>query len=340
MTDTDSWLWVTEAEVVSVLDMGDAIRAVREGFAEEARGGAENMVKTMVAWEGGNLHAIGGVSTAAGLVGTKTWAHTGGGANPLLILFDAQTGGLAAIIEAFALGQMRTGAVSGVATDLLARADATDLALVGTGKQALAQVAAVLAVRPGIERVRVHSRDPQRRETFAARVEQVFGVTCSAATSVEETVADADVITLVTRATEPFLLPEMVSAGAHINALGAITPSRQEFDPKLLDRCSVIATDSIEQVKVLSTEFTHYFGDGDWSRVELLSERLERHPQRPQDADLTLSKAMGTGLCDLALGRACHRAMVTNGLGSPMDQPRHLDPRLRADPHVSGIGYV
>src|SRR5919202_1085052 len=132
------------------------------------------MVKTHVAWgDGSTLHAIGATFPKAGFVGTKTWAHTEGGATPLLILFDSETGALKAIIEAFALGQMRTGGASGVATRWLAAEGADDFAIIGTGKQAVTQVAAVLAVRP-VKSIRVFGRDEERRTRFAARVEKEF----------------------------------------------------------------------------------------------------------------------------------------------------------------------
>src|SRR5207302_797705 len=143
---------------------------------EEARGGATNMAKTHVAWgDGATLHAIGAVFAKEQFAGTKTWAHSKGGATPLLILFDSETGSLKAIIEAFALGQLRTASTSGVATNWLAANDADDFAMIGTGKQALTQVAAVVAVRE-IKRIRVFGRNEERREQLAARVKQEFEI--------------------------------------------------------------------------------------------------------------------------------------------------------------------
>lgn len=119
-------LWITEAEVVRLMALPQAIEALRNGLAEEAGGRAMNMVKTHAACaNGATLHAIGAAFEGRGTVGTKTWAHTANGAMPLLILFDAENGAIQAIIEAFALGQMRTGGISGLGTDVLARADAT-----------------------------------------------------------------------------------------------------------------------------------------------------------------------------------------------------------------------
>ena len=169
-------LWVSEQDVVSMMDMPQAIDALEKGLLSEARGEASNMVKTHVEWgSGSTLHAIGAVFSQAGFVGTKTWAHTEKGATPLLILFDSNTGQLKAIIEAFALGQLRTGSASGVATRRLATEDATEFAIIGTGKQAMSQLAAVVAVRP-IKRIqsfwpRWKPLTPQR--VCRARVQRV-----------------------------------------------------------------------------------------------------------------------------------------------------------------------
>src|SRR6267142_5317915 len=98
-------LWISEAEVVSMMDLGEAIEALEKGLLTEARCDAANMVKTHVAWgNGSTLHAIGAVYPKDGFAGTKTWSHTDAGATPLLILFDSENGSLKAIIEAFALG--------------------------------------------------------------------------------------------------------------------------------------------------------------------------------------------------------------------------------------------
>src|SRR5262249_51866462 len=167
----DSPIWITEQDVVSLMDMPGAIRALETGLRAEARGAAANMTKPHAAWISGGApataHAIGAAFPDAGIVGTKTWAHTPGGATPLLILYDSGTGALRSIVEAFALGQMRTGSASGLATRLLAAEDATELAIVGTGKQMLTQVAAVGAVRR-LEPGRALRRAARRRRPAGA----------------------------------------------------------------------------------------------------------------------------------------------------------------------------
>ena len=130
-------LWITESDVVESLSLPEAIPALEAGLALEAAGSARNMAKTHQIWGGHHtLHAIGAVVEGAHIVGTKTWAHTAGGATPLVTLWNSESGNLEAIIEAFALGQMRTGGISGVATARMAAWDADDFAIIGTGKQA------------------------------------------------------------------------------------------------------------------------------------------------------------------------------------------------------------
>jgi ornithine cyclodeaminase len=284
-------IWITEAEVQARLTLPHAIDAIEAALAREAAGDAATMVKTHLAWGAGHtLHAIGGVD--GDLVGTKTWAHTAGGASPLLILWDSETGERRALVEAFALGQLRTAAMSGLATRLLADPSTCVAAVIGTGKQALPQVEALTTVLP-ITSVRVHSRDPEHRRAMVARVEAAVGVEAIAADSVAAAVDGAGVVTTVTRATVPFLDASMVASGTHVNAVGAITPERAELCPDLVHRCLVV-TDSVEQARRLASEV-------EGRDLVPLSSLVGR--PRPA-ADVTLFKAMGIGLADVALGRA------------------------------------
>lgn len=330
MTSKAPALWISESEVTSLLDMGTAMAALEQGLQLEARGEATNMTKTHVAWPGGNLHAIGASFTGAGIVGTKTWAYTPRGSTPLLILFDSASGALRAVIEAFALGQLRTASASGVATRRLARPEARTFAIIGTGEQALPQAAAVVAVRP-IDAVRVFGRDPERRAAFVKRIEEELGVSAGGADSVAAAVDGADIITLVTRATAPFLRAGMVARGAHVNAVGAITQERAEFEPEILDRCDPIVVDSVDQTKRLSREFSTYFEQGrkPWSSVTPLSALVAGSAGRPQGSDLTMFKAMGMGVSDLALGIRCYREAAQQGLGRSIPHPERARIRLR-----------
>lgn len=284
-------LWISELDVVQSLTLPRAIDAIERALAREAVGAAKTMVKTHVGWgDGHTLHAIGGVD--GDLVGTKTWAHTAGGAAPLLILWDSETGQRRAVIEAFALGQLRTAAMSGLATKLLADPATSVAAVIGTGKQALPQASALRTVLP-LTTIWVFSPTPAHRKAMAARVQDEMGIEAIDASSVAEAVAGAGVITTSTRATEPFLRAADVATGAHVNAIGAITPERAELHADLLDR-AFLATDSVESAEKLGAEVRGR------PLVALSSLVGSTRP----DADVTVFKAMGIGLADIALGRA------------------------------------
>ena len=323
-------LWISEADVVSMMDMPNAVAALERGLLAEARGEAHNMVKTHVEWDKATLHAIGATFPKAGFAGTKTWTHTPGGATPLLILFDSATGALKAVIEAFALGQMRTAGASGVATQCLAGARAEEFAIIGTGKQAITQVAAILAVRP-IRRVRVFGRNEDRRKQFAARVDKEFGVEAVAASSIREAVRGVQVITLVTRASEPILSADMIDPGAHVNAVGAIVPSRAELAPDVLARATQIVADSVPQAQKLSRELRDFFGPdpAKWGAVQPLASLVASRRARSPSDDLTVFKSLGMGISDLSLGIELYQKAVDSGLGRRIAHPRKIAPKLR-----------
>lgn len=319
-----------------MMDMPQAIDALEKGLLAEARGEASNMVKTHAEWGAGStLHAIGAVFPQAGFVGTKTWAHTEKGATPLLILFDSNTGQLKAIIEAFALGQMRTGSASGAATRRLAAEGAEEFAIIGTGKQAMPQLAAVLAVRP-IQRIRVFGRDEGRRNAFAQRVSAEFGIETISAASIEEAVRHVPIVTIVTRATQPIVNANMLDRGTHINAVGAIVPSRAEVAADVLARSTAIVADSIPQAQKLSREMIEFLGrdPAGWAGVTSLATLIASERTRKSTDDLTLFKSLGMGISDLSLGIELYQRAVQRGLGRSFPHPKKEAPRLRAIQHT------
>lgn len=329
MTTLSTPLWISEADVVSMMDIGGAIAALESGLVAEAEGSAHNMIKTHVEWDGSTLHAIGAVFPEMGVCGTKTWCHTEGGATPLLLLFDSHNGSLKAVIEAFALGQMRTAAASGVATRWLAPAEADQFAMIGTGKQAITQVAAVLAVRP-IRHIRVFGRDETRRNQFVTRLRSEFQIEVTACINVRDALKGASIITVATRATEPIVTADMVQQGTHINSVGAIVPSRAEISQDVLARSTQIVTDSVPQAQKLSREMIEFFGKDSirWSAVQPLSTVVTKRASRAGSDDLTLFKALGVGISDLSLGIELYRRALAADLGRSIPTPQRISPRL------------
>jgi ornithine cyclodeaminase len=210
---------------------------------------------------------------------------------------------------------------------MLAANDADLLAICGTGKQSLAQVAAVSLVRK-LKLVRIYGRNAERRETFAKRVQNELGLNTESFDDVGKAIANAPIITLVTRAKEPFLTADMPTRGAHINAMGAITPERMEFAPALLSRCTIVATDSIEQALALGSEFIA--AKLAPASLKTVSELVAANTSRPASADLTLFKSLGTGTADLALAEELHRLAREKGLGRELPTPAPAPLSFRA----------
>jgi ornithine cyclodeaminase len=327
-------IWITEAEVVELMDLGEAITALEAALREEARGGAQNMTKTLLQYGKNNLHAIGG--KLGNLVGTKTWTHTQGGTCPLLLLWSAEDGSLVAVIEAFALGNLRTGGISGVAADWMAQEDARVMALIGTGKQALSQVGTMLAVR-AIERLHIYSPRAESRQGFAAKAREEFGVETAVCSSADEACRGAQIVTLVTRAAKPFLAASMLDKGAHVNAVGAIAPDREEFAQDVFARATLVAVDNLPGVQQLSREFaTHYAARG-WDEVMPLSTLIASGRRRSGADDVSLFKAMGMGISDLALGAELLKRARDRGAGRAIPQPKKQKPRLTGAPAKSPV---
>jgi ornithine cyclodeaminase len=318
-------IWITEVEVVQLMDLKDAIVALEAALREEARGEAHNMTKTLLQYGKNNLHAIGG--KLGNLVGTKTWTHTQGGTCPLLLLWSADDGSLVAVIEAFALGNLRTGGISGVAADWVARQDAKVMAIVGTGKQALAQLGAMLAVRT-IERLQIYSPRTESRQAFAAKAREEFGIETEISASVSDACKGAQIVTLVTRAAQPFLTAAMLDKGAHLNAVGAIAPDREEFAQDVFARATVIAVDNLPGVQQLSREFMTRYASSGWEEVMPLSRLVASGRRRSATDDVSLFKAMGMGISDLALGVELLKRARERGAGRVVPQPKKQKPRL------------
>jgi alanine dehydrogenase len=313
-------LWISEANVQSLMEMKSAIAALKQGLALEASGRAQNMIKTHVSWgNGSTLHAIGAVFSDAGFAATKTWAHTSAGAKPLLILFDSNTGSLLAVMEAFTLGKLRTGGVSGLATEQLSSPNACEFAIVGTGKQAMMQVLAVLSVRE-IKKVHVFGRNKERRDQFAARVQNECGVETVPENAISDAIKNASIITMVTRATEPILEASMIAPGTHINAVGAIVPGRFELAESVFERADMIVVDSISQARELSSELIGFYDEDEagWAKVRPLSAIVESGEKRSRNADLTIFKSLGMGISDLSLAVEIYQKAVTRRMGRPL----------------------
>ena len=302
-------LYLTEADVERLLPMGECIALVRAAFARLGRGEAINHPRRrLVLPTRSALHYMAGAD--GGYYGIKVYS-TNPGNEPhfRFLLYRAADAALLAILEANSLGQIRTGAASGLATDLLARPDVRTLAVIGSGFQARAQVEAMLAVRR-FERVRVWSRSAEKRESFAADCARSFGTAVEAAATAEEAVRGADVLVTATSSGAPVVASEWVADGAHVNAMGSNQAKRREIPDELVRRAGLIVVDSIEQSRLESGDLLLAFGQEDWGRVVELQELVAGRPGRTRADELTIFKSNGLAIEDVvAAGYVYERAM-------------------------------
>ena len=313
-------LYLTERDVVGLLSMEDALQAVEDGFAALARGEASNIPRSRFPLPGGAFNVMSAAAPGLGVMGLKTYGTSGGSATFHVQLSSTDTGELLAIIEASALGQLRTGAASGVATRHMAREDASTVGIIGAGRQAEAQLRAVCLVRD-IRRVGVYSPTAERREAFAARMAARLGIEARPVDSAEACVRDSDIVVTITSSSEPVVEGRWIEAGTHINAAGANHWLRRELDQEAVEKTSVIVVDDLAQARVECGDLMHPVDRGvlTWEQVRSLAEVVAGvTPGRRREEDVTLFESQGIALEDIAAGARVYRLALEKGVGKEL----------------------
>lgn len=324
--------WLGEADVAGLVTVADAVAAVERGLMAEASGGAVAMDKTYVAARPGvTLQALGAAGRDFGLLGTKTWPQGLPGGAPALVAFDAESGALKAIMAASALSRLRTGALGGVAAKILASEGPLDVAVIGSGRQAETQVAAVAAVR-SVRRLSVYSPTPAHREAFARRMADTLGIDAVACASGEAAVRYADVVITISKASRPVLEGAWLKPGAHVNAVGATIRGKRELADGVVGRATLICADSLAGARLLSDDLIDGLGESDaaWSGVRRLCDLVAAGGGRPQGAALTLYKGVGSGIADVALAATVIEKAWAANVGQELDMQAEPALRLRS----------
>jgi ornithine cyclodeaminase/alanine dehydrogenase-like protein (mu-crystallin family) len=305
-------LYLTEAEVGSLLTPADALEAVEGSFRRLAAGEVENRSRERVRVEDGVFAVMAAVDRELGLAGLKAYTWLPGGTPFVVVLFDTRSAELAAVIEADKLGQLRTGAASGVAAKYLARAGASSLGVIGCGWQARSQVACIREALPGIERVVVHCRTPERLAEFCAETGAEPGES-------SREPADCDVVVTVTTAKDPVLRGEWLRPGALVCAVGANEPRARELDNVVLERSAFVCCDSREQARLESGDLIEPVEAGvlDWLEVHELQEVVAGELEgRQADDDIVLFKSNGLAAWDVAIGSVALRKARERDVGT------------------------
>ena len=304
-------LYLTEEDIEAVFTVADALEAVEGSFRRQAAGEIENRPRHRLRLDAGRLAVMAAADLGLGVAGVKTYAAGPEGARFVLVLFDASRHDVLAVVEADMLGRLRTGAASGVAAKHLAKDGAQSLGVIGCGRQAETQVAAIRAAVPEIASTVVFCRDPRRREEFA------LAVGGDAADSHQEAAAQ-DVVVTITTSKDPVLRGEWLRPGALVCAAGANVARNRELDNAVLERAAFVCCDSREDAKLESGDLIEPVVQGvlDWLEVHELAEIVAGEvPGRQSDDDIVVFKSNGIAAWDVAAGAAAVALARERGIG-------------------------
>jgi alanine dehydrogenase len=311
-------LHIRESDVRQLLTMAVAIQAVEE--ISRKQGDGTVIVHPRRRFElpnGGYFHYMAAMDTAAGFIAMKQYTYVNGALRFVVPLYEIATGALLALIEADYMGQLRTGAASGVATKFLARQNARTAAIIGTGGQARTQLEAIVNVRK-LESVFVYGRDAQRCSAFAAEMSQRLNLRVSAADSAAAAVRNADIVITATKSARPVFDGHDLAPGVHINAIGANHAHKQELDATAVERANLIFVDSVEQSKQEAGDLIIPFEAQPqrWERVHELAQLVAgKTAGRTSDQQITLFKSNGIASWDLAVAMRVYELAKAQALG-------------------------
>jgi ornithine cyclodeaminase/alanine dehydrogenase-like protein (mu-crystallin family) len=322
--------YLTEADVATLLDVPTAIELLDAACRKQVAGSAQNAPRQRV---GSNvLDAAPPVVIRMNLLGAALDGRVGHKAYPVAppngatfwFTLYGTSGEILALIEADRLGQIRTGAASGLATRVLAREDARIAAIIGTGWQARTQLGAMCAVRP-IERAYAWSRNADNVRAFCAEMSASLGVPVLPADTAEDAVRDADVVAVMTNASEPVLRGAWLRTGTHVNAAGSNRATASEIDAETVRRAALVAVDDLAQAKVEAGDLIAAVQDAhawEWSRAVRLADIVAgNHPGRANVADITLFESLGIGLWDIAAANHVYDRALERGVGTDIAIP-------------------
>ncbi|MGN1018810.1 MAG: ornithine cyclodeaminase family protein [Aristaeellaceae bacterium] len=299
---------IEEAQVRQLVSSGKCVEIMRKALVDLEEGRCHmpprlitimpNTAKFgfMPAWVGDYYGAK--VITAYGPnAGTQYPTHIG-----YVMLFESGHSTVAGLVDATAVTEIRTGAVSAVATDALARKDAHTLAIVGAGAQARSHTAAIATVRK-LDAIAVYDLRREAAEAYKGEIEAQYGIPVTIAQDVRSCVRDADIICTLTPSKEPWLTLDMVKPGAHVNAVGTFTPATREAASDLV-AASRLYADQVEAMKRESGEYLTPLQEGLITEEHIVGSIGEvlcgRKPGRQTDAEITLFDALGLAVEDVA----------------------------------------
>jgi len=322
-------LFLNAEDIKKIFTMEDAIESDREAFVIQGTNGAEVPVRiNFDVKKNGVTSYMPALIKNFPMTGIKivsTYPENAKKGLPAVsattLLTDPDTGEVNAVLDGTELTRMRTGAVSGLATKLLANEDSAAAALFGTGGQAMSQLEAILTVRK-ISEVRIFDSSAERIKSFMERASffaEKHGTKLIASPSSAAAVDGADIITTVTTSADPVFDGHMIKAGAHINAVGGFMPHKRELDEYTVTHADKIFIDNSEAVKSEAGEFIIPVSDGKFSWESINGELgdliLGKVPGRTGRKEVTIMKTVGFATLDIVIAYNVYKKAVSTGVG-------------------------
>jgi ornithine cyclodeaminase/alanine dehydrogenase-like protein (mu-crystallin family) len=307
-------LYLTEHDVAELLTPAAAIEEIEDCFRRMAGGSVENRPRYRLGLEGGALAIMAATDLELGYAGAKVYAAFSEGARFVVLLFRADSPELVAVLEADKLGQLRTGAASGVAARHLAKDDARSLGVIGCGWQAESQLAAIRAALPGLEQVVAYCRTEERLRAFCEEHGAEPGES-------HQDPASCDVVVTATTSPDPVLRGEWLRPGGLVCAVGANDGRRRELDNVVLERAAFVCCDSQEDARLESADLIEPVESGvlDWLEVHELQEVVAGEVVgRQTPDDIVVFKSNGLAAWDIAVAAAVVERARAAGVGQEL----------------------
>jgi ornithine cyclodeaminase/alanine dehydrogenase len=306
-----SCLFLTENEVSQLLDMPATLTVVEEAFRQLAAGKAHNTPRVRTQGDGVVLHSMSAAADYLGVVGWKQYVTNRDGARFHAAIYDARSREMLALMEADRLGQMRTGAVTGVAAKFLAPG-AASAGVIGSGWQAQSQLAALAAACP-LERAVVYSRSEEHRRRFAEQMSRELQIEVTPVESAAAA-ANAPIVVTATSSATPVLRGEDLSPGTLVCAVGSNWLHKAEIDAVTVDRAAAVVCDSIECCRLEAGDLAQASFDASRA-VELADVVSGTSSVRVSPGEILVFKSVGMAIEDVAVAHYVLRRAREAGIG-------------------------
>lgn len=320
-------LWIDEEQVAAHVTLAEAVPMVEHALATQARGGLASLVACRALQGDASLHTCGAIGS--GFAGARSFVRAGRQPTPLLVLFDTEAGEFRAAIEASALGELCSAAISSVATRWLAAPDAAELAILGDGSEALAQVAAVAHARR-LRRVRVHHPDGERRRRFTAELRARLSREVVEAETIVDAVCGVPVVSVATSGIDLAPAAGSLAPGTQLLLAGEAGRTYCALGREILSRADRIVVDDLRNAREGESEIRRLLGDDDasWKRVEALGEVIAERRARTASQRLVVFESLGSAVGELAIAVEVYHRVLRAGGGRTIPRPEPVRARL------------